>query len=54
MLGAATPALAVNVFAAGGLGFIASSTKGNALEEALQQAAIPLRASDCQTESPRK
>lgn len=37
MLGAATPTLAVNVSAAGGLGFIAGGTKLDALEKSLQE-----------------
>lgn len=37
MLGAATPQLAANVSAAGGLGFIAGGTKADALEDSLQR-----------------
>ena len=43
MLGAATPALAVNVTKAGGLGFIAGGTRADALENALQQTANLIR-----------
>ena len=39
MLGAATPALAANVSKAGGLGFIAGSTRPEALADTLQQTA---------------
>ena len=44
MLGAATPALAVNVSGAGGVGFIAGNTKSDALDKALSEVAAIVKA----------